>query len=100
MQDIRIVGMRGQRRLQIRDRLGQLPGLDLRNSQRSLGLPSFQMWNRLGRVALCEQGIAQQLMSRLRVWAQAQSMLQRSHGRREIALLHVRLAAADEAVRE
>src|SRR5713101_5714286 len=92
--------MGGQRRLQIRNCIRQLPRLDLRNSQRSLVLHSFEMGNRLGRVALHEQDIAQQLMSRRRVWVQVQSMLQRSHGGREIALLHVSLAEADEAVRE
>ena len=36
IQEIRIIRMRGQCRLQICDRLGQLPGLDLRDSQRGL----------------------------------------------------------------
>ena len=57
------------------------------------------MWNCFGRVALREQGIAQQLVSWRRVRIHLQSMLQRSNGGTEIVLLHVRLAEADEAVR-
>ena len=73
-----------QSRLQICDRLRKLAGLDLRDAQSGFFLHSFQVRNRFGRVALHQQGIAQQLVSRRRVRIQLQSMLQRGHRRSRI----------------
>ena len=51
-------------------RLAQLPSFQLRNTQRGNVICLFQMRNRLCRIALSQQGIAQQLVSGSQVRAQ------------------------------
>src|ERR1700680_4360106 len=90
--------MRSQCGLQIRDRLRQLSGLDLRDSYPGLIVHALKMWNRLGRIALREQGVAEQLVGWRQVCIHIQRMLQRCDCGTEIVLLHVGLAETDVPV--
>ena len=92
--------MVGQRRLQIHDRLRQLSSLYLRNPQCRFFFYSFEVWNCLGRIALYEQCISQQLVSGRRVRFRLHSMLQWGNRGTEVVLFHVGLAETDEAIDE
>jgi hypothetical protein len=58
------------------------------------------VWNSFARETLGEQRVPQQLMSRHEIKVQFQCVFERRDRRSVIAILHVSLAKADEAIRE
>ncbi len=98
VKQIGIVGMLGQRCLQILDGLLQLPGADLRDPQRGLLVNFLQMGNRFGVVTLRQQRVSQQLMRCRQIRRQFDCMLEGGDGGAVIAIFHVGLAEVNEPV--
>ena len=100
VKQIGIVGVLGQRGLQVFYRWLQLPSPDLRDPQCRLLLNLLQMRNRLGVVALRQQRVSQQLVRGGQIRRQFKSMLEGRDGGAVILILHVGLAQIYEAFRQ
>src|SRR6202050_379966 len=80
----------------MRPRFPPLARLQLRNSQSAGVMNNFQMRNRIGRVALRQKRVSEQLMDGRGVWTQFGCVLQGSNGCSVVMLLHVWVAQAKE----